>query len=180
MTDAIFFVGEGAEARFLAGQHLGGLIREDGLEEGIPTSLLEVTTEEEFISGVKKHMRSVPRGQRMKKLTWAEVPGIQYIYCFFEGHVWVTNGGRWYNDYIPANIRPSRRTPSAPVNRIGKLGIDCMVQCGQCQKTERLKHKEFDAIEREELSMADVYAYFESKGWKGAKDQGWLCGECAQ
>jgi hypothetical protein len=180
-TTAAFFIRQGESAYFLGGHYSDGYIQEqeDVTRRGIPPSLLKSTTEKEFIRGVEKHMRKVSKDDKMETLTWAKAKGVQYIYCFFEGHVWVTNGGRWYNDCIPANIKPTWDTPSVPVCRKGKLSIAVVIECGQCQRQDKLDHKDFDT-QPNGWPLPNLYSYLQDHGWELSQTQGWLCGECKQ
>lgn len=180
-TTAAFFVGEGENARFLGGHYSDGDIqeKEDPQRGGIPPSLLFSATESEFRYRVGLHMAKVRKEDKMVgRLSWSKAKGVQYIYCFFEDHVWVTNGGRWYNNYIPA-IKPSKEVPSDPVCRVGKISIDVVVECGQCQLQEKLGHKDFNT-QPNGWPVINLYSHVMSMGWQYTHTQGWLCADCKQ
>jgi hypothetical protein len=184
-TTAAFFVGEGDTAIFVGGQFSDGYVQENGQLRGVPASLLQATTEEDFRRCVAQHMKTVGAAERMAErmtepLSWATAKGVQYIYCFFEGHVWVTNGGRWYNNYISADAKPSKTVPSSPICRIGGLDIDIAVTCGECGRREKLIRGESEKRFPNWWSIDDIFTYFEFRGWRKNAEQGWLCDNCAR
>ena len=179
-TTGAFFIGEGKGARFIGGVHSDGYPREKDEAGGIPPLLLKSITEDGFLARVQGHLRNVAHGERITDLTWEKAKNVHYIYCFFEGHVWITNSGsRWYNDQLPANLKPSKIAPSAPVATHGTLDVDVKMQCGECRRVDTIDRKEFHEKHPPfEWSARDLYAYFESRGWHRSEAQGWLCPDC--
>jgi hypothetical protein len=179
-TPAAFFLGEGEDARFLGGVYCDGYIKEPHSTGGVPLALLRSTTEEEFRRRVNNHLKGVRTDDQVESpFPWVVAKRMQRIYCFFEGHVWVTNGGRWYNPCVPKGTKPSKTTPSAPVCRIGTIEFEATAKCGQCLQQESLAYEEFkERYSAANWSANDIVRFFESKGWQQSEAQGWLCSEC--
>jgi hypothetical protein len=179
-TSAIFFVGKGPKAEFLFGHSFDGY-PQDSNGSGVPKTLLRSSSEEQFMQEVATYINRVPKDHHYESTTsWAGARGTSYIYAFFDGHVWITQGHRWFNPFIRAK-RPSS-LPPPPITRKGKIEGQIEVKCGECNdiKTatvEQLLHVTHRATTRGDMVNLLV-DYFWNKGWRKTRQQGWLCPRC--
>jgi len=183
----IFFIGTGEKAVFVGGHKLEGYVKKKGMYFGIPRRVLVAKTKSQFRAELRvyfdDYMRKVQNRLidheygKLKPMKWSELKGYSTVLAFFDGHVWITKGGRWSNPAIKA--QPPKNPPQPPVGRRGQISVHLGIHCAECDQ-----HKSADLQSLCKLapngnwSIDDVDRYFESLGYRYNEFQGWLCKEC--
>ncbi len=181
-TSASFFVGKGKTAEFLFGVDFDGY-PEDEIGHGIPKRILISQSEQEFRDLVKEYSVTVDKDNVVivkAGYRWPTDRGFCYVYAFFDGHAWITTGGRWFNPFIRAK-RP-KSLPPAPVTRKGTVDGKITVTCGEClyPKTVTAEQLVRWFSKMPSGSYRRIFdQYFKSKGFFKSRTQGWLCRACS-
>lgn len=181
-TSAAFILGRGSDARFLFGQHSDGYIQNEH-GNGVPKDILVSSTPEEFLKETTLHRNSLHREDLNRHDTsncWKAAKGYSYIYTFFDGHVWITNGRRWYNPFI--KVKPPKALPPSEVLRKGEAKGEIVVTCGECGDTKSFTLKSVLRCIvvrqiRDRGNPKDIVKIV-FKGFEMTRKQGYLCTKC--
>lgn len=173
MTKAAFYVGKGKDARGLGGVWSDGY-PESEHKRGVPKAVLLSRSEARFEQEVRKFLAE--REERYKHdapLRWGRY---DYVYAFFDGRVWISDGGLWFNPFI--KVQPPKTPPPAPVTRLGSLTGSVKVECGGCYMSCEVNLSKPPKSMSQNWTLKDILVHFELQGYRQVKGRGWLCKDC--
>jgi len=183
---AVFFVGKGSKAEFIFGQD-HSVCLENVRDRRVLRPILCATSESEFRQEVEKYSKSVRFEDHIfspgkERETWKDVAGYSYVYSFFGGHAWVTDGGRWFNPFT--RVKRLESFPPAPITHKGTIEGYFMATC-TCGCRERVTVEEFQRwVHTSGFNVSNTFrgdlvqAYLYSKGFLCDERRGWQCRKC--
>ena len=180
-TSAVFYVGKGNKAKIIFAQSMDGYPEEKS-EHGVSKEIFLSKTEGVFIRRVEEYSKNVPKdnvGQIPESDHWSFARHFSYTYCFFDGHVWVTQGGPWFNPFSRAK-RPTS-LPPYPALRRGEMEGFIRVTCGQCFRSRTATAEQLVRLKSKAYNLNPhglLEKYFLSQGFNRNDELGWYCKKC--
>ncbi len=112
------------------------------------------------------------------KLDWKASKDFDYVYCFFDGAVWVSAKGGWFNPY--AKVAPPPTAPPAPLTRKGRIFFEgyANVICGKCHFGISVTLLSLRRMFGIEAGFMDAIRYFKKEGFRMTPGFGWQCPRC--